>query len=301
MLKALKSYLCNVGIICLLCLLTSPLTLSAQEVVNIFQVGSDICEPVTLKTSKGDYTFRSSITIYGNISWFEAYDCQGNQIVNPSGSTSTASGQATVRTYVLKTLYESSSSSSSSYSSNTQESSQRVIENTITHVGSSMGRFASSMAYWPAAGYPNLTLNLGASHLFGEFARLKACLGGAGGFILYGGVGKDWIFKGENHEKLSWHCGLGYYGSWGYDSEHEFDMGITFSETPVCPGYALSLDLSYSYFFGDTTRFGLIGGAGIGVGRIKDIFEMQTQDRFAGKFVWDVTLGIAVKLFASSN
>ena len=94
-------------------LLIIPTFLTAQDIVNIFRVGSDICEPVTLKTSKGTYTVRGSITINGNLSWFEAYDCQKRQIVNPGGSTSIRSGQPTVRTYVLKTLYHDSSSGTS--------------------------------------------------------------------------------------------------------------------------------------------------------------------------------------------
>lgn len=46
-------------------LLFVPVMLVAQDVVNVFKVGSDICEPVTLKTSKGTYTVRGSITING--------------------------------------------------------------------------------------------------------------------------------------------------------------------------------------------------------------------------------------------
>ena len=94
-------------IICILYLLSTPTILAGQEIVNVFQVGGDICEPVTLKTSKGTYTIRGSITINGNLSWFEAYDCRGNQIVNPSGSVSTRSGQTVpmyLKPYITTTI-----------------------------------------------------------------------------------------------------------------------------------------------------------------------------------------------------
>lgn len=283
-------------------LLIIPTFLTAQDIVNIFRVGSDICEPVTLKTSKGTYTVRGSITINGNLSWFEAYDCQKRQIVNPGGSTSIRSGQPTVRTYVLKTLYHDSSSGTSgntnTYRREVQENTVNVVENAVSNLGSSMGQMAYSGMRYSAVGYPNLTFNLGTSHMYGEFARLKACLGNAGGFILYGGVGKDWIFNSDNKDKLSWHGGLGYYGIWGDDDEQEFNMGVTFSETPVCPGYALSLDLSYNYYFGDSTRFGVFGGLGLGIGNLKEAFKTKEGEKFGGKFVWDITLGIAIKLFA---
>lgn len=283
-------------------LLFVPVMLVAQDVVNVFKVGSDICEPVTLKTSKGTYTVRGSITINGNLSWFEAYDCQKRQIVNPGASTSVRSGQSTIRTYVLKTLYHDSSSgtsdNTSTYRREVQENTVNVVGNAVSHLGSSMGQMACSGMGYSAVGYPNLTLNLGASRMYGEFARLKACLGGAGGFILYGGVGKDWIFNSDNKDKLSWHGGLGYYGIWGDDDEQEFNLGVTFSETPVCPGYALSMDLSYNYYFGNSTRFGVFGGLGLGVGNLKEAFKTEEGEKFGGKFVWDITLGIAIKLFA---
>lgn len=283
-------------------LLFVPTILLAQDVVNVFKVGGDICEPVKLKTSKGTYTVRGAITINGNLSWFEAYDCQGRQIINPTGSTSVRSGQPTIRTYVLKTLYNSSNSNTSgntnTYRREVQENTVNVVGNAVSHLGSSVGQMAYSGMGYSAVGYPNLTLNLGASRMYGEFARLKACLGNAGGFILYGGVGKDWIFNSDNKDKLSWHGGLGYYGIWGDDDEQEFNMGITFSETSVCSGYALSLDLLYNYYFGNSTRFGVFGGLGLGVGNLKEAFKTEEGEKFGGKFVWDITLGIAIKLFA---
>lgn len=277
--------------------------LHAQDVICIFKVGGNICEPVTLKTSNGNYSVIGSITIKRNLSWFEAFDCNGNKIVNPFPAVSTGTNKPTVRTYKLETVYKSSKSSydeaynqkeQPEYDIDRQERSS--IENTMSNIGNTMNAAAVRGMSMHAAGYPNLTLALGISRMYGEFARLKACLGGGGGFILYGGVGKDWIFNGSNKDKLSWHTGLGYYGSWGMDDEQEFDLGITVSETSACPGYALSLDLAYSYYFGSSTRFGAFGGLGIGVGNLKNVYK--SEKKFGGEFVWDITFGLAVKLFA---
>ncbi len=141
-------------------------------------------------------------------------------------------------------------------------------------------------------GYPNLSFNIGASRVYGEFARLKTCLGGAGGYTLYGGVGKDWLFKGANSDKLSWHVGVGYYGVFGYNQNQEFDWGVTISETPVCEGYALDMDLVYTYYFSRSKRFGFFVGAGFGGGNL----EGSTDDF---EFLWDIQVGLSVKLFGS--
>lgn len=68
--------------------------------------------------------------------------------------------------------------------------------------------------YDPA--YSNLTLQTGVSRVHGEFIRAKACLGGQTGYVVYGGVGRDWLFDAKNEKflgpdakKLGWHAGLG--------------------------------------------------------------------------------------------
>ena len=46
-------------------------------------------------------------------------------------------------------------------------------------------------------------------------------------------------------------------------------------------------------------KFGLIVQLlGLGVGNLKDAFATKEGDKFGGEFVWDITLGIAIKLFA---
>lgn len=278
--------------------------LSAQAAIYIFQVGGDICTPVTLRTSDGDYTIYNSITIEEyNISWFEAFDCQGRKLLNPSGSVSHGTNKPTVYTYVFKTLFPNSSynDNSGGYDNydnydDSKPAGASTIENTTRNITNASNEFANRGMGIPAVGYPNMSLNFGASRVYGEFVRIKGCLGEAGGYTLYGGIGKDWLFDGDNSDKLSWHVGMGYYGVFGYDQNQEFDWGVTFSETPACEDFALCMDLLYTYYFGRSKRFGLFGGAGIGVGKIKDPWD---ENEFDGKFLWDVQIGFSLKLFGS--
>lgn len=75
-----------------------------NEYYTIFKVGTNICTPVTLKTPYGNYTINTEIAIPKSLSWFEAFDCQGRQIMNTGGKVSVGTGKATVRTYYLTTL-----------------------------------------------------------------------------------------------------------------------------------------------------------------------------------------------------
>lgn len=54
----------------------------ADDEVNYFEVASNIAKPVTIKTNLGDYSFYNNFTLHGHISRIEAFDANGNRIVN---------------------------------------------------------------------------------------------------------------------------------------------------------------------------------------------------------------------------
>lgn len=152
-----------------------------------------------------------------------------------------------------------------------------------------------SKFYDPA--YPNLTLQTGLSRIHGEFIRAKACFGGRTGYILYGGAGRDFVFKaknedfiGEDAKKLCWHAGLGFYGGDlnGETATGEFAFMMDYSETPIVEGGALSLWLEGTWYFGGRGHFGAFGGIGYSWGNLKDeenpkfnfIFEVGLAYRF---------------------
>ncbi|MBO5426820.1 MAG: hypothetical protein J5996_00140 [Prevotella sp.] len=292
-------------------LLATSMEMKAQDVINYFYMKGEVCPPVILSTSDGTKVVNNGDRIDGNISIYSATDCSGNKILDiSSDKTSTGTGQATVREYVFSTLYPTMDNSAGSYSDDyyaepySNSSTGGAIGNTV--VGG-VNKFAEGMRRMtydssPVAGYPYLALALGISRMYGEFARLHCCLGGDAGFQLYGGIGKDWIFDGDNKDKMSWHAGLGYYMALGYDANQQFDFGITYSETAVIAGGAITCDFGYRYFVGRTKRFGFFGGMGFGVGNVKDSFkERYENEKFPGKFVWDVQVGVCVKIFAGKG
>jgi len=153
------------------------------------------------------------------------------------------------------------------------QSSMETLGETYSHIGGQIGRYSKL----EAEGYPNLQLQGGFSRAYGEFARLKWCIGGAMGYVLQGGVGKDLFFNMRNSDKLSWHAGMGYYIS----QEGCFDttFGLNYAETPVTEGGSLNFDLYYTYFFNrgrfcmcqrkyshDRWPFGFFLGGSLGIG-----------------------------------
>lgn len=274
---------------------------SAQTIINYFYMKGEVCAPVTLKTSRGTYVVNYGDRLDGNLTIHSATDANGNAIMDLSADkTSVGTGKATVREYIFSTLYPTKNDSGSDYGGedySAPPSSGNAIVDGVSNFANNFQR----MTYYSrsVAGYPCLALELGLSRMYGEFARLRWCTQGDCGFQIYGGVGKDWVFDGDNKDKLSWHAGLGYYAVGGDDDNQQFDFGVTVSETPVVAGLAMAFDFGYRYFVGRTKRFGFFGGAGFGVGNIKECFNERPQgEKFPGKFVWDVEAGICIKVFA---
>ncbi|MCM1079856.1 MAG: hypothetical protein NC344_09155 [Bacteroidales bacterium] len=285
---------------------------TAQEVINYFYMKAPVCAPVTLSTDNGTMMVNNGDRIDGNIRIHSATDGNGNKILDiTADKVDTGTGKPTVREYTFQTLYPSGNTyggnddtysyDEPAYGSAPPSSGMGdVVTGGLNNLAEGMRAMTRNAI--PVSGYPYLALDLGMSRMYGEFARLHICLGGDVGFMLYGGVGKDWIFNGDNKDKMSWHAGVGYYGVLGSYEEQQFNFGVSYSETAVIEGGALNFDLGYRYFFGKSQRFGLFGGAGFGVGNVNECFESRSEnEKFPGKFVWDIQLGICVKIFASKR
>lgn len=191
----------------------------------------------------------------------------------------------------------------SDYGSESSLTTKQYLEKTAIEKGADMfsnfGKAALGGMSYDADGYPNVQLCVGLSRYFGEFARLKGQFGGASGFILYGGVGKDWLFDLRNKDRLSWHAGMGYYITADYKDQSDFSLGISYAETPVVAGGAVGVDLDYSYFFGRTKRFGFFVGGSAGVGEVRELLEYEdnSSEKSPGCFVWDLRIGLSLKLW----
>ena len=80
-------------------------TAMGNDYVTVFKAGGNVCTPITIKSSAGEFVLTSEVRISNSLSWFEAFDCQGRKLMNPSGSVSVGTGKTTVRTYVFTTLF----------------------------------------------------------------------------------------------------------------------------------------------------------------------------------------------------
>jgi hypothetical protein len=270
----------------LLAFSTTPLWAADYIVIRI---SSDIALPVSVNTSDGTYTLKSyEVHIEGNITVHSAYDANGNQIMI-QGSTSGGTNQATVRYYDLTQLYpHSQNTTSSSTSSNYNHNHTR--NNPIDNFTNA----AIDMMFVNGDGVPYFGVEVGYSHFCSNFVRARAALGESGGFLLYGGVGKEGIFKKDGPDDLYWHIGMGTYMT---DDVNTIEMGITFGTNPMCNntswdsdingGWGFVMDARYGFFIPDT-RFGITAGAGVGVG-----FPESGQAKLIGEY----QIGLVIKLF----
>lgn len=264
-------------------------TLWAADYI-VIRISKEIALPVKVNTSDGAYSLNSyEVRMSGNITVHSAYDARGNQIMI-QGSTSGGTNEPTVRYYDLTQVYPSSSSGTS-YSSSGSYSSGGSRSNPMNNFANA----ALDMIYVSGSGVPYFGVEVGYSHFCSNFVRARAALGEAGGFLLYGGLGKEGVFRKQTDGDVYWHVGMGTYMT---DGENTIETGITFGTNPMCNntpwdadingGWGFVMDGRYGYFFPDT-RFGLTAGAGIGVG-----FPESGQ----AKLLLEYQVGLVVKLFA---
>lgn len=259
-------------------------------IVNI--KGADIVTPVKLKTSKGVFTIRNQFVYNGWLQIYGAEDAKGRKINVNKASTQHKNGSV-IATYELTWLYPdypANESYNNDYYSHDDTGS--TIGNSVSSTIESLSRAVGEGARIKVDGYPYGAFSVGLSRFYGEFARFSLKVGGWSGFNIYGGVGKDWIFKLENSDKLAWHVGLGMYVSFGNgfwnDCNQAVTLNVAFGETPVVINKALAFEATYEYFFGKSQRIGVFGGLGFSLGNF-DATEPVIE--------WDFQVGVSVKLF----
>ncbi len=84
----------------------------ANDYITVFKVGNQVCTPIVIKSSAGEYTLTTELRIPTSLSWFEAFDCQGRKIMETESTVSIKTGETTVRTYVLNTLFPTTNNQS---------------------------------------------------------------------------------------------------------------------------------------------------------------------------------------------
>ena len=166
------------------------------------------------------------------------------------------------------------------------------VAQAMTEKMDDIGRAAEKGSHIPDPSYPNFTVQAGISRVHGEFIRGKFCLGGAGGFVLYGGVGRDWIFNPKNYEyigpdgkRLAWHAGAAYY--FGGDNG-EFNLMADYAQTPMVENGSLNILLDGTWYFGVNNHLGAFGGIGFSLGDFK-------RKKPVVNFIFEI--GLAYRLF----
>lgn len=272
----------------------------AQDVINYFEVGDEIATPVTIHTSKGEFTIVGGEMIEGNLYGITAYDVFGNKILeNTPYKTDIKTGQPTIRYYSFRSLYPSSEEASEEIEE--YENSQNSYKNNNygldggswgTQLGNNMNNAVDRAIIIPMRGYPNLQVRTGYSIQFGEIIGLKAQLGGMGGYNLAGGIGKN-LFN-NNQDDLSWYAEVGWYGGDEYnDVSFDVILGNNFNSDLL-----LAALLEYSYYFdiGRSPRLGVYvsGQYGLFVGQ-----RMTSFSSFIYNAAWDFKIGLTYKLFSN--
>lgn len=273
-------------------------------IVNV--VGSEICLPVSLKTSKGTFSVYDSQFVYDG--WLQIYgatDANGRK-VNVSHASTEHRGGSVIATYSLTWLYGSSDDgdveevyyddgSDVGYYVGGSKSVGETIGSSAAEAGgsaiSSFFNVAEGGTGIDVDGYPYGAISVGMSRFYGEFARFSVKFGGMSGFNMFGGVGKNWVFGLENSDKLAWHVGIGAYisfGGWRDEHNQAVTLNVAIGETPVVVNKAMACEVTYEYFFGDSRRVGVFGGLGFSLG------DFEATDPVIG---WDFQIGVAVKLW----
>lgn len=281
-----------------------PVCTNAQEIqyVNYFYVKGDVCLPVRVKHSRGEFMVYSNGSRYdGPLDYVEAWDCRDRKIMDTtpkSGGGYNSDHRPIEYTYIFENLYPeedtqegyNGSSAGNGYSSGGSESWMDPVIRSVER-----GRKI------PDPAYPNITFQAGISRIHGEFIRAKGCLGGRTGFIAYGGVGRDWIFNPKNPDfigpnakkKLAWHAGLGIYGGDlnGETATGEFAFMMDYAESPLVKNGSLNMWLEGTWYFGADGHFGAFGGLGCSMGDLKK----SEGEKMTWNFIFEI--GLAYRLF----
>lgn len=274
----------------------------SQDIINYFEVSKNIAKPVTIKTSKGTFKIYGGERIDGNLSWLEAYDANGNKIVNNTPyKTDIGTNKPTIRYYRFSMLYKPSSTTPSTPPSTTNNN------NTGAEIGERIGQslndFALKASQVPMKGYPNFQIRIGYSMDKYEFLGLHYEFGEMGGMYLSGAAGKT-MTAIDVDEKLKWMAGMGWY----VGNKHNtvdfgvfFGTGFTIGIDPFENPYKITkvdldptkvtmgFELMYSHWFSFHPRLGLymIAQGGICIE--------------APAFDFDLKMGIAYKISMDDN
>lgn len=266
-----------------------------------FVIDETVSPPITVTYDGEKYTVYDSTTIntIGNTYSVTATDSQGVALKYEMKYSTQTMGENSHHYYTY-TFYNSHSYDSSGAGdhnlemdeSNNNHERNYETDNLYAQIGHSLSKEAWEHAASEGKGaYPGIHAFTGVSKGFGEFIRLRYV---QYGLLLYGGVGKDWLFNGENKDKVLWHVGFGGYYSFGEESYRWGDLGLgmTFAENAGWENQSLTFDVDFTYWFGKWQRIGVFAGGGMGM---SDLKHWGNEDRHS-QFVWNLEIGLTFRI-----
>lgn len=264
-----------------------------------FVVGRNVSTPITVRYGGKNYTVYNTLTINttGNTYAPSATDRDGNSLKYEIRSNTQTKGSNTYHyyTYTFSGRVTSGSTNSGGYNSGRSENSSSYgggynSGSTGARIGQGLAQLISISSFDEDGAYPGIHAAVGMSKGFGEFMRLRI----VGGFQVYGGLGKDWFFNGDNKDKLLWHAGIGGYVSLGEDTSRWGDVGfgLTVAENAAWENLSLTFDMDFTYWIGRWRRVGVFAGGGIGWGDLKNVGEEEHHSSFA----WNIECGLIFRI-----
>ncbi len=266
----------------LLFIVCSASFLHAQEIVNYFEVASNIATPVKVKTNLGTYYFYGGESIQGQITSLTAYDANGYMIVQNSYYKSEWNSNHTYhyRYYRFESIYNSTSSSDSDAEHDSP--SNRNLDG--------LSDVMVKASHIKVRGIPNLQVRGGWAAQYGEFIALKGEVAGTASIGINCGIGKNFFEKTDsytNTEKSnSLFAELFLSVNLNNNGYNSFVLGLHYGSSCYSENF-FGVQFEYSHFFENAPRLGYFIDGFFGEGISSD------------DFFFNIGAGISWKLFVN--
>lgn len=249
---------------------------------------NNIATPVTIETNLGTFEIYNGSRVDGHISRCTPRDAHGNLIVNNQAyKTDWGTNKPTIKYWKFSEIYNNHSTQNENKQSYSDYNGKDGGNSWGENLANSMSRYADRASQIECRGYSNFQLRAGWSLHFGEMLTAKAQLGGVGGYVLAGGVGKDY-FLDNPENSISWYFAAGIYK--GDEEGNDYTFNAYFGRNQVKNGIMVGLEFEYSHFFVNAPHWGYYLGGRAG---IYAYFDYGKTPSIAG----DIHAGVTCRLF----
>lgn len=277
-----------------------PLTVHAEWYNEYtFVVGDGVSTPITVRCNGKSYKVYSSLTINftGSTGSVSATDSYGNSLKYESSNKTVNKGYDTYHynTYVFYNRSSYGSSRSNGSTGYGGGNSNNYDYSGARQAGQAIGHAIFTGGGGVGDAYPSLQLLTGISRSYGVNAKLKWA--SVSGFLLYGSVGKDWLFDSEYSNRVLWNAGMGSYFGFGGGGNHNMDisLGLSVGQQAQWEKLCMMIDVDYTCWIGRWRRVGVFAGGSLGWGDFVNVFDTDDVNSSSG-FAWNLEAGIVFRL-----